>query len=65
MSNGSNSANLLLAARLIEANVNRADEAEEQLQQERMNRAIPVDKARSSQLDFDPAHLTCWTDDRP
>lgn len=39
MSNGSNSANLLLAAQLLEANVNRADDAEERLRQERLNRA--------------------------
>jgi AcrR family transcriptional regulator len=37
MSNGSNSANLLLAAQLLEANVNRANDAEEQLRQERSN----------------------------
>src|ERR1700691_1139949 len=37
MSNGSNSANLLHAATLLEANVRRADEAEAQLRQARLN----------------------------
>jgi hypothetical protein len=39
MSNGSNSENLLRAATLLEANVRRANEAEEQLQQARSNNA--------------------------
>jgi hypothetical protein len=39
MSNGSNSENLLLAATLLEANVRRANEAEEQLRQARSNNA--------------------------
>ena len=37
MSNGSNSENLLRAAKLLEANVRRANEAEEQLRQTRLN----------------------------
>ena len=37
MSTGSNSENLLRAATLLEANVKRADEAEEQLRQARLN----------------------------
>jgi hypothetical protein len=37
MSTGSNAENLLRAATLIEANVKRADEAEEQLRQARLN----------------------------
>ncbi len=37
MSTGSNSANLLRAATLLEANVRRADEAEDQLRQARCN----------------------------
>jgi len=39
MSNGSNAENLLRAARLLEANVKRASEAEDLLRQERSNRA--------------------------
>jgi hypothetical protein len=39
MSNGSNSENLLRAAALLEANVRRANEAEEQLRQARSNHA--------------------------
>jgi hypothetical protein len=39
MSTGSNSENLLLAATLLEMTVKRADEAEEQLRQERSNSA--------------------------
>ena len=39
MSNGSNSENLLRAATLLEANVRRANEAEEQLRQARSNHA--------------------------
>ena len=39
MSNGSNSENLLRAAKLLEANVRRANEAEEQLRQARSNNA--------------------------
>jgi hypothetical protein len=39
MSTGSNSENLLRAATLLEANVRRADEAEQQLQQARSNSA--------------------------
>jgi hypothetical protein len=39
MSNGSNSQNLLRAATLLEANVRRANEAEEQLRQARANSA--------------------------
>src|ERR1700691_2979631 len=39
MSNGSNSENLLRAATLLEANVRRANEAEEQLRQARSNNA--------------------------
>jgi hypothetical protein len=39
MSNGSNSENLLRAAKLLEANVKRAGEAESQLRQERSNSA--------------------------
>lgn len=37
MSNGSNAANLLQAAQLLEANVNRANDAEEQIRQQRSN----------------------------
>ena len=48
MSTGSNSDNLLRAARLLQANVKRADDAERQLDQERANCAALTTQLASS-----------------